>query len=87
MKKIVVTLLFIISIIAYSKNILNQDGDKYIGVLKNGELCGKWSLICKNGNKYTGEFKESKFEGKCTIILKNGYKYVGEFKNNKFISK
>jgi len=79
---------FIGPIFNYIKNelkykIILDDGDYYIGELKNNMKNGKGIIYYKNGNiKYDGDFVNDKFEGKGKYTMENGDYYIGEWKNN-----
>lgn len=60
------------------------NGDKYVGIFKDGSRTGQGTWTGADGNKYTGEFKDGKFNGQGTYTWPNGNKYEGEFKNGKF---
>ena len=61
-----------------------ENGDEYIGSLKNGIKCGRGAYVWFSGGKYEGQFKQDKFEGKGRRVFSDGSKYEGEFKNDKF---
>ena len=60
-----------------------DNGDKYVGEIKNGVKEGKGIMYYSNGDKYEGEFKNDLKEGKGILYRKNGSKYEGDFKNDK----
>ena len=66
-----------------NRTITYQNGDKYVGDLKNGLKHGKGIYYYKNGNKYEGDWKDDKREGRGTFFFVNGDKYEGECKNDK----
>ena len=68
-------------------NFYNENGEKYIGELKNGIKDGKGILFFNKNNKkerkYEGDFKNDKKEGKGIYYWNDGHKYEGDWKNNK----
>ena len=69
-------------------NFYNENGEKYIGELKNGLKDGKGILYYNKNDKakrkkYEGYFKNDKREGKGILFWINGEKYEGESKNGK----
>ena len=67
-----------------AKKIEYNNGEYYIGQIKNDKRSGKGKLYYKNNNlKYEGDFADDKFEGHGKLIYENGEYYVGEFKDNK----
>ena len=67
-------------------NFYNENGEKYIGEIKNGLKEGKGILYYNKNDeyerkKYDGEFKNDKREGKGIIYWNNGDRYEGDFKN------
>ena len=68
----------------YKYKIILENGDYYIGEIKNKLKNGKGKLYYRNGNiKYEGEFVADKFEGNGKYIEENGKYYIGQWKNNK----
>ena len=61
-----------------------DDGTKYVGEWKDGEMHGQGTYTDADGGKYVGEFKDGKQHGQGTQSMPNGDKYVGEFKDGKF---
>ena len=56
-----------------------DNGEYYIGEIKNGIRQGKGILYDQNGNiKYEGEFVNDKFEGNGKYIWENGEYYIGQ---------
>ena len=51
-----------------------DNGDKYIGRLRNGKFHGQGTYTWSNGNKYTGEWQNNNSNGQGTFIWANGYK-------------
>ena len=64
--------------------IFHQNGEKYVGEIKDNKYNGKGSYLFINGNVYIGEFKDNKRHGQGTYTHASGDKYIGEFKNNKY---
>ena len=64
----------------YDLEILDlENGDHYVGQIKNGLFHGKGILTYKTGAKYQGEFVEGKRHGKGTITQLNGNSFEGNF--------
>ena len=64
--------------------IVYEDGEYYIGQMKNGLRNGKGILYNKNGTiKYEGYWLNDLREGKGKPILENGDYYIGYYKDNK----
>ena len=66
----------------------NENGEKYIGEMKNGLKTGKGILYYnkddeKKRKRYEGDFKNDKIEGKGIFYWNDGSRYEGDFKNNK----
>ena len=57
-----------------------NNGDRYIGGIKNNLKEGYGLLYFANGDKYEGEFKNDLMERYGRLFLNNGLKYEGEFK-------
>ena len=73
-------------------NFYNENGEKYIGEIKNGLKDGKGILYYNkndknNRKKYEGNFKNDKREGKGIFYWNNGDKYEGDWKNDIFEGK
>ena len=84
-KKIIIIILILFPLSAYSKETTLPDGSKYKGEIKNGQAHGKGTSTNQNlikFYKYVGEFKNNKRDGYGTAFHENGSKYIGEFKNN-----
>jgi hypothetical protein len=58
-----------------------DDGNKYVGEFKDGEINGHGTIIFAGGDKYHGEFKNRAITGRGTYSFKGGNQYVGEFIN------
>ena len=66
-------------------NFYNENGERYIGEMKNGLKHGKGLLYYDKYDKtqkfkYEGEFKDDVLDGKGTIYWRDGDKYEGDFK-------
>ena len=78
---------FIRPIFNYFKNelkykIILDNGDYFIGELKNNKKNGKGIIYYNNGNiKYEGDFINDNFGGNGKSTFENGEYYIGEFKN------
>ena len=66
-----------------SRTITYNNGDKYVGDLKNGLKNGKGIYYYLNGNRYEGEWKDDKREGRGKFFFVNGDRFEGECKNDK----
>ena len=62
----------------------HEDGNKYVGVFKDGKRDGQGTYTQANGDKYVGEYKDDKLDGEGTLTFANGDKYVGEFKDGNY---
>ena len=60
----------------------DNDGDIYIGEIKNNQKDGFGIHYTREGDKYRGEWKRSKKHGFGMLLLSGGYKYEGEWKND-----
>ena len=60
-----------------------DNGDIYIGEIKNNKRHGQGSYAWSNGNKYVGEYKDDEHHGQGTYTWTEGRKYVGEWKDDK----
>ena len=74
------------------RNFYNDNGEKYIGEMKNGVKDGKGILYFNKNNlheekSYEGDFKDDNEEGKGIVIWNNGNRYEGDFKNGKIDGK
>ena len=74
------------------QNFYNDNGEKYIGEMKNGKKDGKGIIYFnksdKSGNKcYEGDFKNDKMEGKGVLIWNSGDRYEGAFKKSRIDGK
>ena len=58
-----------------------QNGDKYVGEMKNRMRYGQGTYTFSNGEKYVGEWKDGFQNGQGTYMYSNGDKYVGEWKD------
>jgi len=58
-----------------------DDGTKYVGEFKDGQLHGQGTLTFPNEiAKHVGEFKDGEPHGQGTLTSADGEKYVGEWK-------
>jgi hypothetical protein len=60
-----------------------DNGDYYIGELKNDTRHGHGTFYWKNGDLYEGEWKNGKMHGQGELHWTNGDWYKGEWKNDK----
>jgi len=60
-----------------------ENGDHYVGQVKDGKFNGKGILTYKTGAKYQGEFANGKKHGSGTITQLNGNSFEGNFINDK----
>ena len=68
-------------------NFYNENGEKYVGEMKNGLKEGKGILYYDKDNeykrkKYEGDFKNDKPDGKGIMYWIDGDKYEGDWKND-----
>jgi hypothetical protein len=61
-----------------------DNGDRYLGEIKNERSHGRGIYYFSNGDKYVGEFKNGKQHGKGSITSKDGDIFLGHWKNNQF---
>ena len=61
-----------------------QNGDKYVGDIKNGNRNGQGTYTFSNGDKYIGEWKDGNRNGQGTYTFSNGATYIGGFKDNQW---
>lgn len=59
------------------------NGDKYVGVWRNGQRHGQGTYTNANGSNYVGEFKNGTYNGQGTYTFVDGSKHVGEFRDGK----
>ena len=64
------------------KIIKYNNGDKYIGFLKNGNKEGEGKMKYINGDIYVGNWKKNLREGEGKMEYINGDIYIGNWKNN-----
>ena len=60
----------------------DEDGNTYIGELKDGTPHGRGTYAFTTGAKYTGELKMDTLHGQGTLFYADGSKYAGEWSNN-----
>ena len=72
------------SSINLTKKIIYDNGEIYIGDIKNGLKHGKGKMLYKSKDEklYEGDFKENKREGKGILYYNNTDRYEGDFQNN-----
>ena len=64
----------------YDLEVINlENGDHYVGQVKDGKFNGKGILTYKTGAKYQGEFLNGKRNGSGTITQLNGNSFEGNF--------
>lgn len=61
-----------------------DNGDKYVGTLKNGKMHGTGTYYFHDGAIYTGECANGDFSGKGKLTFSNGNYYIGQFAKDKF---
>lgn len=66
---------------------ITNDGNKYIGKFKNGQISGEGKWVSRHGDSYRGQFVRGRSEGKGKLSLSNGETYIGDFLNGKFHGK
>jgi len=72
----------------YNETVTYENGDKYVGEIKNGLRNGKGTMYYINQDKYEGEWKNNKMEGTGTYLFhQDGSEYKGELKNDKMEGK
>jgi len=59
-----------------------QNGDKYIGEVKDGVANGVGKIYYTDGRQFFGSWENGKRNGFGTTITKDGVKFNGEFKND-----
>jgi len=57
------------------------NGDKYVGMFKDGRRQGQGTFTSDKGEKYVGEFREGNINGQGTYNYSTGNTYVGEWKS------
>ena len=72
--------------------VIYENGDKYVGLLKNGLKNGKGELTLSNGEKYTGVFENDKKQGVMKVTTSTNGKNKGKetsviFKDDEIIAK
>ena len=76
-----------INLINTNKEKIYNNGDRYVGIMKNDKKEGKGTIYYNNGNIYEGYFKNDLREGKGIYHWNNGQwkgnRYEGDFKNDK----
>jgi hypothetical protein len=62
----------------------SDNGSKYVGEFKDGNINGQGTWTATNGSKYEGEFKDGSMNGQGTWTSADGERYAGEFKDDVF---
>ena len=65
----------------------SANGQKYIGVFRNGMRNGQGTLIFSNGDRYSGDFKDDLLDGFGTYNYADGSRYVGEYRQGRLNGK
>ena len=60
-----------------------NNGERYVGQLRDGKPHGRGTATNPNGKRYEGQWRDGKFHGHGSLTLGNGNRYVGQFHNNK----
>lgn len=63
--------------------IMYPNGDRFKGIMKNGNIEGHGTLNYGNGDVYEGEFKKNLMHGKGNYTWLNGESYEGQFIDGK----
>jgi hypothetical protein len=71
---------------ASSETLTYDNGDKYIGYVKNGKKNGYGVYFWKDNSTYIGYFSEDKITGKGQLNFANGNISVGTFENSILIA-
>lgn len=58
-----------------------NNGNKYVGTIKDGKMHGKGTYTFKQGTKYVGEFVNGRMEGNGVMTTPDGTVSEGTFKN------
>jgi hypothetical protein len=68
---------------AYGETISHtfDNGDKYVGEVKNGTMHGQGTYTWADDNKYVGDWKDGKKHGQGTFTFSNRTKMVGEWRD------
>lgn len=96
MKKLLVLLLFKIFLIGcsssstHNNHIVNgfgevtfENGDRYLGMIKDGLPNGYGKTVTNDGAIYEGEHFNRTFHGSGKLILSDGSYFIGNMQNNK----
>ena len=76
-----IVLIFVLVPYAYGETINYDNGDKYVGEVRNGKPHGQGIFSFRGGQKYFGEFKDGQPHGQSTFTYPDGSKYVGDYKH------
>ena len=61
-----------------------ENGDHYVGNIKDGKRNGRGTMHYADGRKYVGQWLDDKYNGQGTFYFASGARYEGEFKNGKY---
>jgi len=64
-----------------------SNGNKYIGLFKNGVPNGQGSMFYANGNRYQGNFENNLKSGEGKMFFSSGNIYTGSFTANRMEGK
>ena len=62
-----------------------KDGNKYIGLFRNGLPHGKGTVYYSNGERYEGQMANAKFNGYGTLFMKDGTTISGNWKDGVYV--
>ena len=86
MKRITIfsILMLLVAFTAQAQNVTKtyDNGDKYVGQMKDGKRNGQGTMTYANGDKYVGQWNDDQRNGQGTMTYANGNKYVGEFRDD-----
>lgn len=83
MKKLLLFVMFLISLNSLSEEFKYDNGDRLIVDIVNGKEEGPYKYYANSGVKEEGTYINSKKEGLTTIYFKDGSKIEGIYKNDK----
>ena len=66
---------------------VDNDGNKYEGFLKNGKYEGNGVMQYSDNSRYEGDWKNGKYEGKGVMLYNDNSRYEGDWKNGKYDGK
>ena len=61
-------------------------GNRYEGMIRNGEPNGKGTYFFVNGDKFVGSFKDSQFHGYGKMFYSDGRTLSGYWKEDEFVA-